>query len=171
MWRQQSHIKLPKAFLYKSQLILQMVARPKTTTQKERSKLPGSATGNLFYICGFIWHWGRQTSVHMRSCHTKIHISQMYSSYMLHLVTQQVHICCTAWFIGVICHIVSLGQKVCHFLGHNKVRVGWLGRCPGILWEPIWKCAHMQLVMENIRPQSSQLVEPLWTDPGIKEWN
>ena len=98
--------------------------RPKTTTQKERSKLPGSATGNLFYICGFIWHWGRQTSVHMRSCHTKIHISQMYSSYMLHLVIQQVHICCTAWFIGVICHIISLGQKVCHFLGHNKVRVG-----------------------------------------------
>ena len=23
----------------------------------------------------------------------------------------------------------------------------------------------------NTRPQSSQLAEPLWTDPGLKEWN
>ena len=25
--------------------------------------------------------------------------------------------------------------------------------------------------LSSIRPQSSQLAEPLWTDPGIKEWN
>ena len=37
--------------------------------------------------------------------------------------------------------------------------------CPGIVWEPIWKWAHTQLVGE-----SSQLDEPLWTDPGL-EWN
>ena len=40
-------------------------------------------------------------------------------------------------------------------------------RCPGIVWEPIGKRAHTQLVRE-IRSQSSQLAEQLWTDPGVK---
>ena len=31
----------------------------------------------------------------------------------------------------------------------NKVRVGWLCRCPGIVWEPIRKWAHTQLVREH----------------------
>ena len=37
-------------------------------------------------------------------------------------------------------------------------------RCPGIVWDPIRKRAHTQLVREH----SSQLAEPLWTDPGLK---
>ena len=47
----------------------------------------------------------------------------------------------------------------------NEVGVGWLCRCPGIVWKPIRKQAHIQLVREC----SSQLAEPQWTDPGIKK--
>ena len=52
----------------------------------------------------------------------------------------------------------------------NKARVGKLCHCPGIVWEPIQKWAHTQLV-RNVQPQSSRPTEPLWTDPGIKVWN
>ena len=45
--------------------------------------------------------------------------------------------------------------------------MGWLCRCPGIVWEPIRKLGHQNL-SGSIRPQSSQFVQPLWTDPGIK---
>ena len=50
----------------------------------------------------------------------------------------------------------------------NKVGVGWLCRCPGMVWEPVWKRAHTQLVRKHTWPQSSQLAEPLWTDSGTK---
>ena len=38
----------------------------------------------------------------------------------------------------------------------------------GIVWEPIRKRARTQLLSGNLRPQSSQLAEPLLTDRGIK---
>ena len=49
----------------------------------------------------------------------------------------------------------------------NEVGVGWLCRCQGTVWEVTRKRAHTRLV-RNIRPQSSQPAEPLWTDPWIK---
>ena len=47
----------------------------------------------------------------------------------------------------------------------NKIRVGWLCRCVGLVWKPIRKRAHAHS-SRNTRPQSSQLAEPLWTDLG-----
>ena len=47
----------------------------------------------------------------------------------------------------------------------NKVRVGWLCHCPGIVREPIRKRAHMS---GGTQPHLSQYTEPLLTDPGIK---
>ena len=49
----------------------------------------------------------------------------------------------------------------------NEVGVGWPCRCPDIVWEPIRKRAHTQLVREH-SATSSQLAEPLWTDTGLK---
>ena len=31
----------------------------------------------------------------------------------------------------------------------SEVGVGWLCRCPGIVWEPIWKRPHMHLVRQH----------------------
>ena len=31
----------------------------------------------------------------------------------------------------------------------TMLRVGWLCHCPGIVWEPIWNGAHMQLFREH----------------------
>ena len=42
-------------------------------------------------------------------------------------------------------------------------------RCPGRVWEPIRKFTRIS--SRNIRSQSSQLAEPLWTDPGLKSEN
>ena len=49
----------------------------------------------------------------------------------------------------------------------NDVGVGWLCRCPGIVWEPIRKRAYPNS-SGNTRSQSSQVAEPLCTDPGLK---
>ena len=52
----------------------------------------------------------------------------------------------------------------------NKVREGWLC-CPWIVWEPTLTYRGNELKRYwsgNARPQSSQLAEPLWTDPGLK---
>ena len=56
-----------------------------------------------------------------------------------------------------------------------RSRSGLLCRCPGVMWEPIRKRAHMQLVRGHSFGHNrlsslshSQLVEPLWTHPGIK---
>ena len=46
--------------------------------------------------------------------------------------------------------------------------MGCLCRCAGIVLEPIRKRLHTQLVREHNRPQSFQLAELLWTDPGLK---
>ena len=40
--------------------------------------------------------------------------------------------------------------------------------CPGIVWEPIWENEVTRNSSGNTRSQSSQLAEPLWTDPGLK---
>ena len=32
----------------------------------------------------------------------------------------------------------------------SKVWVGWLCCCPGLVWEPVWKWAHMQLGREHL---------------------
>ena len=45
-------------------------------------------------------------------------------------------------------------------------RKGWLWRCPGIVWELIWNSS--QVTYQEDFGQSSQLAEPLWTNPGIK---
>ena len=41
--------------------------------------------------------------------------------------------------------------------------------CPGIMWEPIQKQAHTQLVREH--SASHLFAEPLWPDPSIKKKN
>ena len=49
-------------------------------------------------------------------------------------------------------------------------RVGWLCRCPGIVWEPIRKRAHTQLVREH----SGTVVSARWATvdwPWPKEWS
>ena len=53
----------------------------------------------------------------------------------------------------------------------NEVRAGWL-YWPGT----VWKFLHRENELTrnssgNARQQSSQLAEPLWTDPWPKEWN
>ena len=55
-------------------------------------------------------------------------------------------------------------------LAGPNVRAGYLCHCPGVVWEPIQKQAHVQHIREtlNTQTQSSQLTEPLWTDPGRK---
>ena len=62
----------------------------------------------------------------------------------------------------------------------NEVRVGWPYHCPGREWERIRKhsatvgwlyhCPGREFgnVSGNIRPQSSELAEPLWTEPDVK---
>ena len=48
--------------------------------------------------------------------------------------------------------------------------MGWLCRCPGIVWEPIRKQAHAQLV----RKRSTTVVSARWATvdwPWHKEWN
>ena len=49
----------------------------------------------------------------------------------------------------------------------KKVRVGWLCRCPGIVRELI-KNELKRNSSGNTQPESPQLTEPLWTDPGVK---
>ena len=49
----------------------------------------------------------------------------------------------------------------------QRSRSGLLCRCPGMEFEPI-RNELTRNFSGNIRPQSSQLAEPLWTDPGIK---
>ena len=52
----------------------------------------------------------------------------------------------------------------------NEVRVGWLCCCPGMVWEPIWKRAHMQLIKEH----SATIVSACRASVGWswhKEWN
>ena len=49
--------------------------------------------------------------------------------------------------------------------------VGRLCRCPGIVWGPIWKPAHMQLVREHLSSHLSSLsLCGLPGLPGIKSW-
>ena len=51
----------------------------------------------------------------------------------------------------------------------NEVGVGWLCHCRGLVWEPIWKWAHMQLVKEN----SAMVVSAHWATVDWsrhKEW-
>ena len=52
----------------------------------------------------------------------------------------------------------------------NEVRVGWLCCCPGIVWEPVRKWAHVQL----IRVHSGRVISARWATVGWswpKEWN
>ena len=52
----------------------------------------------------------------------------------------------------------------------NEVGAGWLCRRPGIVWEPIRKRAHTQLVREH----AATVVSARWTTvdwPWLKEWN
>ena len=52
----------------------------------------------------------------------------------------------------------------------TEVGVSWQLRCPGIVWEPIWKRAHMQLVREH----STTVVSARWATVDWswhKEWN
>ena len=52
----------------------------------------------------------------------------------------------------------------------NKVGVGWLCRCPGIVREPIWKWAHTQLVGGySVTVISDHWATVDWSWP--KEWN
>ena len=51
-----------------------------------------------------------------------------------------------------------------HTLLTQWVRAGWLCRCPGIVWEPIQKQAHMQLVREH----SATVTSALW---AIVDWS
>ena len=39
----------------------------------------------------------------------------------------------------------------------------------GIVWEPFRENELTRNSLGNTRPQSSQLAEPLWTDPGLKK--
>ena len=48
----------------------------------------------------------------------------------------------------------------------SKVGLGWLC-CPCIEWEPVKKISSC-ISSGNPYPQSSQLAEPLWTDPDLK---
>ena len=41
----------------------------------------------------------------------------------------------------------------------------------GLVWEPTRKNELTRNSSGNTRPQSFQLAEPLWTDPGLKKWN
>ena len=59
----------------------------------------------------------------------------------------------------------QLAPKQEHTLGPTKLEWVWLCRCP--VWEPARNRLTRNL-SGNIWPQSSQLAEPLWTDPGIK---
>ena len=49
----------------------------------------------------------------------------------------------------------------------NEVRVDWMC-CPGIMCESIRENELTRNLSGNAQPQSSQLTEPLWTDPGQK---
>ena len=48
--------------------------------------------------------------------------------------------------------------------------MGWLSCCPGIVWEPVWKQTHMQLVREH----SATVISAHWVTldwSWHKEWN
>ena len=52
----------------------------------------------------------------------------------------------------------------------NEVEMGWLCRCPGIVWEPIRKRAHTQLVRKHsVTVVSARWATVDWSWP--KEWN
>ena len=52
----------------------------------------------------------------------------------------------------------------------NEVGVGWLCCCPGIVWEPIRKRTHMQLIWEcSVTVVSAHWATVDWSWP--KEWN
>ena len=57
-------------------------------------------------------------------------------------------------------------HATCIYPWPNKVGVGWLCRCQGIEWELSGNELTHNL-SGNIRPQSSLLVQQLWTDPGV----
>ena len=51
----------------------------------------------------------------------------------------------------------------------NEVGVGWLCRCPGIVWEPLRKRVNTQLIRERSATVISvTLTQSLWSDPGQK---
>ena len=91
---------------------------------------------------------------------------------MLTLIRCPFHPCVTAvahkrpWSFCQKCRW-QVTPKHTYTLDPAKSVLADYGLCPGIVWEPIRKGAHMQL-LENIRPQQSQLAEPLWTDHGLK---
>ena len=64
-----------------------------------------------------------------------------------------------------VLRLVVTGQRL-----PNEVGVGWLCRCPGIVWEPIRKRAHTQLVRKHsITVISARWATLDWSWP--KEWN
>ena len=53
----------------------------------------------------------------------------------------------------------------------NAVKVRPTFWCPSIMRESIGGNKLTGNLSRNSHPQSSQLADTLWTDPGLKEWN
>ena len=75
------------------------------------------------------------------------------------------------WHVKEPGHFAKSAGDRLHLNTHTPLtqrsRTGLIMPLAGIVWEPIGKRAHTQLV-KNFRPQSSPLAKPLWTDSGIK---